>query len=158
MANERLIFLHATFTVFWLNIAFIAVHSGERCGPWTSGLKLATNGQSDKAFLLTSGFCPQRVVCPGFFLRYHRGRKQAPFPMENTLIFSQSEHRFFQPDRTSKNEILSSTNFQYFFNVSLLKQDRDLYNDTNTNSYSFNDYLELNQRKYNSSLFVWFFF
>ena len=27
-------------------------------------LKLATNGQSDKAFLLTSGFCPQRVVCP----------------------------------------------------------------------------------------------
>ena len=23
-------------------------------------LKLATNGQSDKAFLLTSGFCPQR--------------------------------------------------------------------------------------------------
>ena len=27
-------------------------------------LKLATNGQSDKAFLLTSGFCPQKVVCP----------------------------------------------------------------------------------------------
>ena len=27
-------------------------------------LKLATNRQSDKAFLLTSGFCPQRVVCP----------------------------------------------------------------------------------------------
>ena len=27
-------------------------------------LKLATYGQSDKAFLLTSGFCPQRVVCP----------------------------------------------------------------------------------------------
>ena len=27
-------------------------------------LKLATNGQSDKAFLLTSGFCPQTVVCP----------------------------------------------------------------------------------------------
>ena len=27
-------------------------------------LKLATNGQSDKAFLLTSRFCPQRVVCP----------------------------------------------------------------------------------------------
>ena len=27
-------------------------------------LKLATNGQSDEAFLLTSGFCPQRVVCP----------------------------------------------------------------------------------------------
>ena len=27
-------------------------------------LKLATNWQSDKAFLLTSGFCPQRVVCP----------------------------------------------------------------------------------------------
>ena len=25
---------HATFTVFWLNIAFIAVHSGKRCGPW----------------------------------------------------------------------------------------------------------------------------
>ena len=24
---------HATFTVFWQNIAFIAVHSGERCGP-----------------------------------------------------------------------------------------------------------------------------
>ena len=24
----------------------------------------ATNGQSDKAFLLTSGLCPQRVVCP----------------------------------------------------------------------------------------------
>ena len=30
--------LHATFTVLWLNIAFIAVHSGERCGPWASGL------------------------------------------------------------------------------------------------------------------------
>ena len=30
--------MHATFTVFWLNIAFIAVHSGERCGPWASGL------------------------------------------------------------------------------------------------------------------------
>ena len=30
-------------------------------------LKLATNGQSDKDFLLTSGYCPQRVVwpCPG---------------------------------------------------------------------------------------------
>ena len=27
-------------------------------------LKLATNGQSDKAFLLPSGFCPQGVVCP----------------------------------------------------------------------------------------------
>ena len=27
-------------------------------------LKLATNGQSDKAFLLTSEFFPQRVVCP----------------------------------------------------------------------------------------------
>ena len=27
-------------------------------------LKLATNGQSDKACLLTSEFCPQRVVCP----------------------------------------------------------------------------------------------
>ena len=27
-------FLHATFTVFWLNTAFIAVHSGERCAPW----------------------------------------------------------------------------------------------------------------------------
>ena len=26
--------------------------------------KLATIGQSDQAFLLTSGFCPQRVVCP----------------------------------------------------------------------------------------------
>ena len=26
--------------------------------------KLATNGQSDKEFLLTSKFCPQRVVCP----------------------------------------------------------------------------------------------
>ena len=30
-------FLHATITVFWLNIAFIAVHSGERCGPCASG-------------------------------------------------------------------------------------------------------------------------
>ena len=27
-------------------------------------LKLATNGQSNKALLLTSEFCPQRVVCP----------------------------------------------------------------------------------------------
>ena len=27
-------------------------------------LKLATNGQSDKAFLLTSKFCPQVVDCP----------------------------------------------------------------------------------------------
>ena len=39
MANEILFFLHATFTIFWLNIAFIAVHSGERCGPWASGSK-----------------------------------------------------------------------------------------------------------------------
>ena len=30
-------FLHAAFTVFWLNIALIAVRSGERCGPWASG-------------------------------------------------------------------------------------------------------------------------
>ena len=30
--------MRATFTVFWLDIAFIAVHSGERCGPWASGL------------------------------------------------------------------------------------------------------------------------
>ena len=37
MANEMLFFLHATFIVFWLNIASIAVHSGERCGPWASG-------------------------------------------------------------------------------------------------------------------------
>ena len=40
MANERLFFfLHATFTVhiFWLNIAVIAVHSGEHCGLWASG-------------------------------------------------------------------------------------------------------------------------
>ena len=37
MANEMLSFLHATFTVFWLNIAFIAVHSDERCGQWASG-------------------------------------------------------------------------------------------------------------------------
>ena len=28
-----------------------------------SFLKFATNGQRDKAFLLTSGFCPQRVIC-----------------------------------------------------------------------------------------------
>ena len=27
-------------------------------------LKLASKGQSDKAFLLTSELCPQRVVCP----------------------------------------------------------------------------------------------
>ena len=27
-------------------------------------LKLATYGQSDKGFLLTSKFCPQGVVCP----------------------------------------------------------------------------------------------
>ena len=27
-------------------------------------LKLAANGKSDKAFLLTLGFCPQRVVGP----------------------------------------------------------------------------------------------
>ena len=27
-------------------------------------LKLATNGQSDKAFLLTSKFCPEGLVCP----------------------------------------------------------------------------------------------
>ena len=32
---------HATFTVFWLNIALIAVHSGERCGPWASGFLYA---------------------------------------------------------------------------------------------------------------------
>ena len=29
-------FLHAIVTVFWLNKAFIAVYSGERCGPWAS--------------------------------------------------------------------------------------------------------------------------
>ena len=27
-------------------------------------LKRAKNGQSDKAFLLTSGFCSQKVICP----------------------------------------------------------------------------------------------
>ena len=34
--------------------------------------KLATNGQSDKAFLMTSKFCPQRVVrpCPGAIYMY----------------------------------------------------------------------------------------
>ena len=37
MAKESLIFLACKFTVFWLNIAFIAVHSGECCGPWASG-------------------------------------------------------------------------------------------------------------------------
>ena len=37
MANEGNFFLHATFTVFWLNIAIIAIHSGERCDPWASG-------------------------------------------------------------------------------------------------------------------------
>ena len=31
-------FFHATFTVFWLNVVFIAVYSGEHCGPWASGL------------------------------------------------------------------------------------------------------------------------
>ena len=30
-------FLHAISTLFWLNIAFIVVHSGERCGLWASG-------------------------------------------------------------------------------------------------------------------------
>ena len=34
--------MHATFTVFWLNIALIAVHSGEHCGPWASGLFLVS--------------------------------------------------------------------------------------------------------------------
>ena len=33
-------------------------------------LKLATNGQSDKAFLLTSKFCPKWVVCPGAIYMY----------------------------------------------------------------------------------------
>ena len=28
--------MYAPFTVFCLNIAFIAVHSGEGCGPWAS--------------------------------------------------------------------------------------------------------------------------
>ena len=31
---------HATFTVFWLIIAFIAVNSGERCGLWASGFDI----------------------------------------------------------------------------------------------------------------------
>ena len=34
--TKSLFFLHAT--VCWLNIAFIAVHSGERYGSWASGL------------------------------------------------------------------------------------------------------------------------
>ena len=34
-------FFHAIYTVFWLNIAFISVHSAERCGPWASGLKIS---------------------------------------------------------------------------------------------------------------------
>ena len=31
-------------------------------------LKLATNGQSDEALLLTSGFCPQRLSAPALGL------------------------------------------------------------------------------------------
>ena len=33
-------FLHATFALVWLNIAFIAVHSGESCGRWASGCQM----------------------------------------------------------------------------------------------------------------------
>ena len=35
-------FLYATITVFWRKIAVIAIHSGERCGPWVSGDKSFT--------------------------------------------------------------------------------------------------------------------
>ena len=40
MANERLIFLVCNIYSIWLNMAFIAVHSGERCGPWASGSQI----------------------------------------------------------------------------------------------------------------------
>ena len=36
MANERLFFLACNIFTILLYIAFIAVHSGERCGPWAS--------------------------------------------------------------------------------------------------------------------------
>ena len=38
MANERLIFLACNIYSILADIAFIAVHSGERCGRWASGL------------------------------------------------------------------------------------------------------------------------
>ena len=72
--------MHATFTVFWLNIAFIAVHSGERCGPWASGLKYATSNQNDKTFLLPSKQTKKspRIVfpCPGAICTYMYEIKQ----------------------------------------------------------------------------------
>ena len=51
-------------------------------------LKLASNWQSDKAFLLTSGFCPQRVVCPCPGVIYMWKKHRAPDKMRICVFHS----------------------------------------------------------------------
>ena len=50
--------------------------------------KLATNGQSDLAFLLTSGFCPQRVVspCPGAIYMWNNIKNVYKIRIQRDLI------------------------------------------------------------------------
>ena len=77
--------MHATFTVFWLNIVFIAVHSGERCGQWASGFCLSV--KKDIALgLFECGWCScvrtllskkllrtaYKISKTGFGTRYYR--------------------------------------------------------------------------------------
>ena len=49
-------FLHATFTVFWLNVSFIAVHSGDRCGP------CAVSCKREKMSIVPGPLCLQYFI------------------------------------------------------------------------------------------------
>ena len=66
--------MHATFTVFWLNIAIITLHSGERCGPWASGyvIRVIVYCISMHVFaLLKNWFLVNKAAENFVFLIYH---------------------------------------------------------------------------------------
>ena len=98
MANERLFFLACNITVFWLNIAFIAVHSGERCGPWASGL-----------------FSKENDVFQGFSPRFYFPRRQ--FLREKPwkiLLFRGLQGFIFQGENNSKKNLENALLFWGF--------------------------------------------
>ena len=64
--------------------------------------KPATNGQSDKAFLLTSDFFPQRVVCPCPGAIYTCGK---------TCIISEFKEGFFATNGGSGKGFLLTSKF-----------------------------------------------
>ena len=55
MANEMLIFLACNIYGIWLNIAFIAVHSGEQCG--------RSDARRHPVFWLVENFSTVRCIC-----------------------------------------------------------------------------------------------